>query len=211
LTSKVKVCFIIPGNDFSMEFVKSWTSLVDSFKDFGVEASYVFGYCANIYQVRSHTVRDALQTDADYFMFIDSDTIFSTLDFYKLLNHNKDIVSGMVLPIGDSPTAYHKRDVTTCVSLEDKHISYSEAYDMDELIEVKHNGMAFMLVNREVFEVTKNPFTPIVNSRNGDDEILGEDYSFQVKAFQNGYRSYVDTTLRLGHMKNLIISEIGEY
>ena len=65
-------------------------------------------------------------------------------------------------------------------------------------IEVYANGMGWMLVKKEVFEDTENPFDQTYSEQS-------EDIIFQVKAREKGYKSYIIPDVILGHEKMLIV------
>ena len=68
----------------------------------------------------------------------------------------------------------------------------------NELVEVKANGMGWMLVKRGVFEKIDKPFDP--------EGLRGEDITFQMKASEQGFRSYVDPSVVVGHEKSFILN-----
>ena len=70
--------------------------------------------------------------------------------------------------------------------------------DKTELIEVKANGMGFMLVKREVFDAILDPFEPL-------DPDQWEDFTFQQKAKNAGFNSYIDPQLIIGHEKKVVL------
>jgi GT2 family glycosyltransferase len=70
--------------------------------------------------------------------------------------------------------------------------------DKIELIEVKANGMGFMLVKAEVFNHITDPFEPLYPDQ-------WEDFTFQEKAREAGFKSYIDPTLIIGHEKKTIL------
>ena len=57
--------------------------------------------------------------------------------------------------------------------------------------------MGWMLVKRGVFESIKKPFDLTLEK--------GEDIVFQIKAKEQGYKSYVDTSVIVGHEKSFIM------
>ena len=111
----MKVIFCIPGNSFSNRFLKCWTNLTRELHKRDIEYELLSQYIPNVYQVRSLLLGadkkfGQYQTpwqgkkDYDYIMWIDSDQVFEPNDFFKLLEHDKDIVSGLYLrkPQGDT-------------------------------------------------------------------------------------------------------------
>ena len=203
----MKVVFCIPGNNFSNRFLKCWTNLTRELHKRDIEYELLSHYLPNVYKVRSFLL-GADRTfgqyqapwqgkkDYDYIMWIDSDQVFEPNDFFKLLEHDKDIVSGLYLrkPKGDNLS-----DIPVffaCFSAPDKGLFTNEVNG--ELRTVYANGMGWMLVKKEVFEDVEKPFDQTYSEQS-------EDIIFQVKAREKGYKSYVLPDVILGHEKMLIV------
>ena len=133
-------------------------------------------------------------------MWIDSDVIFEPSDFFRLLKHNKDIVSGLYLK---KPKGHTLNDIPyefACLKESDKGLFTTEVNG--ELIEVFGNGMGWMLVKKGVFEKTPFPwFGPIIEGL----DFNGEDVAFQMRAKDVGFPSYVDTSIVVGHEKGVVL------
>ena len=65
------------------------------------------------------------------------------------------------------------------------------------LIQVRANGMGFMLVKKGIFESLENPFDMGMRK--------GEDIVFQTKALEKGFKSYVDPSIFVGHEKTFVM------
>ena len=71
-----------------------------------------------------------------------------------------------------------------------------------ELRKVWSNGMGWMLVKKGVFEKTVFPwFGPIITGL----DFNGEDVSFQIRAKDAGFDSWVDTSIIVGHEKGVVL------
>jgi hypothetical protein len=87
-----------------------------------------------------------------------------------------------------------------CLKESDKGLFTTETNG--ELIEVFANGMGWMLVKKGVFEKTVFPwFGPIITGL----DFNGEDVAFQMRAKDVGFNSYVDTSIVLGHEKDVVL------
>ena len=87
-----------------------------------------------------------------------------------------------------------------CLKESDKGLFTTEVNG--ELIEVFGNGMGWMLVKKGVFEKTPFPwFGPMITGL----DFNGEDIAFQVRAKDVGFNSYVDTSIVLGHEKDVVL------
>jgi hypothetical protein len=210
----MKVIFCIPGSKFSNKFLKSWTNLTKELYKKDIEYELQSWYAPNIYYIRGNLLggnrkQGQYQTpwngekDYDYIMWIDSDIIFKPEHFFKLLEHDKDIVSGLYLrqPLEDGleaiPVAY------ACFDSHKQAISTADPKVNGELIKVWSNGMGWMLIKKGVFEKVEYPwFGPIPIGLG----YHGEDISFQLRAKDAGFDSYVDTSIVVGHEKEVVLN-----
>ena len=207
----MKVVFCIPGNSFSNRFLKCWTNLTRELHKKDIEYELLSQYIPNVYKVRSLLLGadrkfGQYQTpwqgkkDYDYIMWIDSDQVFEPNDFFKLLEHDKDIVSGLYLR---KPRSDNLNDITiefACFNEDGKKLYTNEVNG--ELIKVWSNGMGWMLIKKGVFEKIEYPwFGPIIEGLG----FHGEDVSFQLRARDSGFESYVDTSIVVGHEKGVIL------
>jgi len=207
----MKVVFCIPGNSFSNRFLKCWTNLTKELHKRDIEYELLSQYIPNVYQVRSlllgadkkfgqYQVPWQGKKDYDYIMWIDSDQVFEPNDFFKLLEHDKDIVSGLYLrkPQGDTlddiPIEF------ACFNEDGKRLYTNEVNG--ELRKVWSNGMGWMLIKKGVFEKIEYPwFGPIIEGLG----FHGEDVSFQLRAKDVGFDSNVDTSIIVGHEKEVVL------
>ena len=95
-------------------------------------------------------------------------------------------------------TVYPYNDFA-CGSLDGGTLTRDDIKGKTDLLEVKANGLGWMLVKSEVFDEMDQPFTQ-------DEHGTGEDALFQIRAKALGYRSYVDPTLIVGHEKMMILT-----
>jgi GT2 family glycosyltransferase len=134
-------------------------------------------------------------------MWIDSDINFKTTDFFKLLSSDKEIISGLyhLQPPGGRFTQSYVPVTYACYK-NSREMLYTSDNDLNsnQPIEVYANGMGWMLVKKEVFEDTENPFDQTYSEQS-------EDIIFQVKAREKGYKSYIIPDVILGHEKMLIV------
>ena len=192
----MKIIFCIPGREFSVHFLKSWSKLINELQLMEIEWELVTLYHPIVYQARQKCLNRALERDYDYLMWIDSDMVFEPQNFKQLLSHDKDIVSGLYL-IQKTPGIYDIPHDYACIDLDGNRFNRFEYEGTRELKQVRANGMGFMLVKRGVFESIEKPFDLTLEK--------GEDIVFQIKATEQGYKSYVDTSVILGHEKLFIM------
>ena len=190
----MRIAFCIPGPNFSGWFLENWTALIKSLPP-EIEWRLYRNYNPNVHVVRNQVLDRARMFRPDYYMWIDSDINFTPDDFYKLLNHtDTSIVSGIYV----MKTIYPYNDFA-CGSLNGGTLTRDDIKDKTKLIEVKANGLGWMLVKSEVFEDLDQPLT---QDKNG----TGEDALFQIRARELGYKSYIDPTIIVGHEKMMILT-----
>ena len=194
---EIKVIFCIPGRTFSRHFLNSWSELINELPSMNIEWELVSDYYPYLHKVRDRIKQRAIQKEYDYLMWIDSDMVFKSQDFKRLWYHKDkcDIVSGVYFAqngtdIFDVPTEF------ACVGLDENRLNKFQ-HSSDELVEVRANGMGWMLVKKGVFESIDKQFDM--------GERRGEDLVFQLKASEKGFKSYVDASLIVGHEKSLIL------
>ena len=207
----MKVIFCIPGNSFSNRFLKCWTQLTMELHKRDIEYELLSQYIPNVYQVRSLLLGadrkfGQYQTpwqgkrDYDYIMWIDSDQVFEPNDFFKLLEHDKDIVSGLYLRKPQGDTLNDVPIEFACFNEDGKRLYTNEVNG--ELRKVWSNGMGWMLIKKGVFEKIEYPwFGPIIEGLG----FHGEDVSFQLRVKDVGFDSYVDTSIIVGHEKEVVL------
>jgi hypothetical protein len=219
----MRIVFCLPGRTFSNNFLQSWTTLLQYLPKYGITPILSNSYSPLLYYVRNQclggdSTRGVKQLpfdgklEYDYTMWIDSDMVFTVNDFIGLLNMNKDIASGIYK------------------TLDGKHYATVENWDKDyyakngnfefltdKLIgerkkpfEVEYTGFGWVLIKKEVFESLEYPwFQPIWEEFEVQGkkfrEFTMEDVSFCRTIVKNGYKIYVDPTLKIGHEKSCIL------
>ena len=104
----MKIIFCLPGASFSGRFLQCWTELLGELPKVGISYGLSQKYLCNIYHVRTKCLGASLdrgtnqkpfggKVDYDYIMWIDSDIIFKPEQFFKLIDHDRDIISGLYM------------------------------------------------------------------------------------------------------------------
>ena len=155
----MKIVFCMPGRSYSGEFLQSWSTLMVELQSAGIQFAISQKYDPVVYYARNRCLGGDLlrgekqlpfqgQTDYDYIMWIDSDIIFKPEHFFKLLQHDKDIVSGL----------YMMTDLKHYATVENwdeeyfkKHGSFpfaqrTEWIGRKGLVSVDYTGFGWMLV-----------------------------------------------------------------
>jgi len=194
----MKIIFCIPGSSVSVNFFKCWSELMKELPSMEIEWELITEYYPYVHIVRDKIVKKALKKEYDYLMWLDNDIDFTVDDFKKLLSHAEeyDIVSGVYL----AQKSYGMYDIPTdfaCVDLNGKRLNRFDYEGYDKIIQVRANGMGFMMVKKGVFENIEDPFDMAMKK--------GEDIVFQTKALERGYKSYVNPSIFVGHEKTFVM------
>lgn len=159
------------------------------------------------------------EMEGDWILFIDSDMTWQPNDVKTLVETREkfdlDMVGGLCFQRGDpyQPTMYK-------MAPNDAHgYTFMEKWPVDAAVEVDATGMAFCLIHRRVFdriltEWTAAPF-PDFEGRHGQrpapffrwEEEYGEDFLFCREAKASGSKIFVDTSVKIGHVGEQIITE----
>ena len=218
----MRVIFCLPGRTFSDKFLKSWTALLAELGDRDISFVVSQAYDSVVYYVRNKCLGGNLlagpsqkpfggKVEYDYMMWIDSDIVFKPEDFFKLLEHKKDVVSGMYM-------MQDRKHFTTVQHWDTKffkkngHFPFLTEKDIKrkkQLIPVAYTGFGWMLVKNGVFESLDYPwFRPLWKEFPFDPpvrEFTSEDVAACHLIKKNGFTIHVDPTVRVGHEKMIIV------
>lgn len=215
----MKIVFCLPGPSFSGRFLACWTELLRACLDNGITPILSQQYSCNIYYVRAMCLGADLQRginqkpfngelDYDYIMWIDSDIVFDTKQFFELLNHKKNITSGLYLMEGGRQFACVKNWDEKFFE-ENGHFQFLSPQDFkgqESLIKVNYVGMGWMLVKKGVFESINYPwFEPLRKTFGGVTDFTMEDVAFCHKAIEQGFDIHVDPKIIVGHEKTVVL------
>lgn len=161
---------------------------------------------------RNLLVRNFLDTKANWLWFIDSDMVFRKDTLSRLLaaayEHNSGIMGGLCFAVSMDGFPW-----PTLINRDDKNeqsIQYD--YPKDTVVEVDVTGAACLLIHRTVLESMREvfsynyPFEWFQDTKIGTAEV-GEDVAFCVRARQLGFKVYVHTGIKIGHLKPIIVDE----
>lgn len=140
----------------------------------------------------------------DYIMWIDSDIIFTTENFEKLLSNNVDICGGVYLMDGGKQFSVVKdwdRDKFQRQGTFD-FLTPDDISKSPSLMEVAYTGFGFLLIKRGVFEKIKYPwFGPKYETIGQCVDFSSEDVSFCLRAKEAGFKIHIDPTVWVRHQK----------
>lgn len=135
--------------------------------------------------------------------WIDSDIEWTIEDFEKIYNSDLDIVGGLYQthPNGRVAAAFLDADGLPKAARESDFILY------DEPLELYGLGFGFIAMKSGVFESCDRPWFLMERIKWPHLEFelnVGEDYSFSINARRNGFKTFVDPTVKLKHHKEIV-------
>lgn len=190
--AKILVC--VPSMDMvSAGFAQSLAMLQKG----GHEVAIMFQVGSLIYDSRNKLAKKALEMEADYTMWFDSDMTFEPDTMLRLLAHKAPIVSGAYFR--RSPP-YHLVAFDDCDPKTGKHSDLPLPTDT-----VKCGGVGFgcVLVSTDVLFEVASKFTNWFEPING----FGEDLSFCWRARECGFDILLDPSISCGHMGHILVNE----
>ncbi len=185
---------------------KKWTWIFDMSPVFPIDRS------------RNEAVRRALDMGADYMIFLDADNTQPLDALPRLLERvlkggkyrhdgadcatdHCDIVSGL----------YHMKKsphqpVSAIYTNYGTHKAYPICTDFQGLVECDIIGCGSLIVTREVLEKIGYPWFKYIDWYEDGSEISTEDVHFALRARQEGFRVWTDTTIQVGHVASTEIT-----
>lgn len=214
----VDYVFLFPGPNFPRDFVSSWTKTLLYLERKGYQFHYYFAYGPGIAHLRNNmvahsgfgnfmydgrnltkTIPFAGELRCKKVIFIDSDMTWTEEDIEKLINSPYDITTG-VCPLSNKYESSVK-------FLNSNHFEPIESLsNLTEPFEIESSGLSFMSINFEVFETVPYPWFNSFEITKEIDGVtyasnLSEDVYFIEKCKENGFKVYLDPTIKMGHIK----------
>lgn len=167
------------------------------------ECAVTFEIGSLIYTSRNNLARRALEWDADYVLWLDSDMVFEPDLLERLMadleDYDADMVSGLyfrrIIPY--TPVLFDRLDISG-------EITYWTEFKKipDDVFEVGGCGFGCVLMKTDViydvFGKYQNCFAPLGNT--------GEDLAFCWRARECGHRILCDPNVACGHVGSVVIS-----
>lgn len=217
----MKVILALPGRTFSGTFLMNWSQTLMTLTNKGYDFMVTNEYSSFVSFSRMKTLGlDVLrgadqkpfggQVEYDVWLTIDSDIVFTPEQVIELLEDTKTypVVSGL----------YRMQDMKHFACVKEWNLEYfkkngsfefmkaDELEREDKYISVAYNGMGFFVCRREVLEKMKYPYFsyPLIEF-DGLKDLYSEDVAFCKNLKDAGFDVIVNTTLRVGHEKTLVI------
>lgn len=215
----MRVVFCLPGREYSREFLLAWSDLLMQATSKGHQVMISQNYSSVVHFARAKCLGgDVLkgpdqkpfqgQVEYDAMMWIDSDIVFKPEDFFRILESPHDVTAG----------CYMQEDLQHMAAVRDWNEDYFKKFGTfkfvrpedlvgaAEYMEVAYAGMGWMLIRKGVVEDLKYPWFWSDLQKIGDlSEMNSEDVAFCRALKEAGHSVYLDTKLRVGHQKKMII------
>ncbi len=200
MTNDKKILIAIPSMDYvASGFAGSLATLAKV-----GECKISFICSSLIYDARNKLAAQAIESEADYILWLDSDMTFKPDTLIRLLkdieDNNLDIVSALYFRRSHpySPVAFSKFDF-----VDNEAVFENYTGELSGLHKVEGVGFGCLLMDAQVvfdvFGKYGDCFSPIAK--------VGEDLSFLWKARQLGYETYLDCDIKCGHVGHVVVSQ----
>lgn len=220
-----KVIIALPGRTFSGGFMLNLLETVQTLKSKNYTVMITNEYSSYVTYSRMKTLgldvlRGADQKpfggkiDYDVWVTIDSDIRFTPEQIIELIEDTNKypVVSGLYRMEDLKHYACVKKwDVEHYITNGSFEFMKSDEEIKDKYISVAYNGMGFFACRKGVIEKLKYPYFsyPLIEMEGKDgvmlNETCSEDVSFCKNLTDAGFEITVNTTLRVGHEKTLVI------
>ena len=216
----------LPGREYSGTFLTNWSETLMLMVQKGYKITMINEYSSFVSFSRMKTLglnvlRGATQVpfggqlDYDVWLTIDSDIVFTPNQVIELIEDvdKYPVVSGL----------YRMADLKHYAAVKEWDIEYFKKHGtfqflkVDELdtsekyMKVAYNGMGFFACRKGIIENLKYPYFsyPLIEIESEDGKLLrdmcSEDVAFCKNLKDAGYHVIVNTSLRVGHEKTLVI------
>ena len=221
-----KVVVALPGREYSGTFLTNWSETLMLMVQKGYKITMINEYSSFVSFSRMKTLgldvlRGATQVpfggqlDYDVWLTIDSDIVFTPNQVIELIEDvdKYPVVSGL----------YRMADLKHYAAVKEWDIEYFKKHgtfqflNVDTLdtsekyMKVAYNGMGFFACRKGIIENLKYPYFsyPLIEIEAEDGKLLrdmcSEDVAFCKNLKDAGYHVIVNTSLRVGHEKTLVI------
>jgi hypothetical protein len=221
-----KVVVALPGREYSGTFLTNWSETLMLMVQKGYKITMINEYSSFVSFSRMKTLgldvlRGATQVpfggqlDYDVWLTIDSDIVFTPHQVIELIEDvdKHPVVSGL----------YRMTDLKHYAAVKEWDMEYFKKHGtfqflkVDELdtsekyMKVAYNGMGFFACRKGIIENLKYPYFsyPLIEIETEDGKLLrdmcSEDVAFCKNLKDAGYHVIVNTSLRVGHEKTLVI------
>ena len=215
----MKVIFCLPGKAYSREFLLSWSDLLMQASAKGHQVMISQQYSSVVHFARAKCLAgDVLkgpdqkpfqgQVEYDVMVWIDSDIVFKPEDFFNIIESPHDVTAGLYMMENMQEFAV-VRDWNEDMFLKNGTFKFLRPDDIQgapKYMPVAYAGMGWMAIKKGAVEDLKYPwFWSELQTIGPLVDMNSEDVAFCRALNAAGHQVHIDTTIRVGHQKSLII------
>jgi hypothetical protein len=215
----VKVVFCMPGRTYSREFLLAWSDLLMQASSRGHQIMISQQYSSVVHFARAKCLGgDVLKgpdqkpfqggVEYDVMMWIDSDIVFKPEDFFTLLESPHDVTAGMYMmeDLQHFATVKEWNEDFFLKTGTFKFMRPEDVVGAPQYVPVAYTGMGWMMIRKGVVESIKYPwFYSDLQTIGGLTDMSSEDVAFCRALHTAGHTIHVDTRVRVGHQKLVLI------
>ena len=216
----------MPGRSYSREFLLAWSDLLMQASSRGHQVMISQQYSSVVHFARAKCMGgDVLKgpdqkpfqgaVDYDVMMWIDSDIVFKPDDFFALLESPHDVTAGMYMmedlqhfaTVKEWDEDFFAKNGTFKFMKPEDIVRVGEADSpSSSYLPVAYTGMGWMMIRKGVVETIKYPwFHSDLQTVGSLVDMNSEDVSFCRALQAAGHTIHVDTKIRVGHQKLMLI------
>lgn len=151
--------------------------------------------------LRNNIVEQAFQSGCSHLIMMDLDQIYPVETITKLLSHRLPVVGCLI------HRRYPPFDPLIVRGEINKYKTINE-WQEGELVEVDATGTGCLMFDMRIFEALEPPwfrFRPNPDPAKGG--VVGEDFGLCSDLKAAGYKIFVDTSIKCGHLSNMVVTE----
>jgi GT2 family glycosyltransferase len=191
----VSLAYVHPGTVHS----SFMDSVLQVFNNFDLDARIAVRSGALIARARNDAVAAFLRSESEYLWFVDTDMVFRPDFVLRLMQAERPIISALYY--GQEPTGVR---FPVAHNVVDGKVV--RARPKGKIAKVAAVGMGCTLIKREVLEALDSAEAfPWFQETVFNDQPVGEDVTFCLRAEAKGFDSYIHTALHAGHIKSVTI------
>ena len=169
------------------------------------EVQHAFMACSLIYKSRNDLADMAIQSGADFVMWLDSDVVFKSDLMERLMEdmEGRDIVTGVyhMRRPPFKPVLWKKCKMG--IIPQDNESEDWDDYPKNGIFEVDGCGFGCVMMRASILQPIVDRFHDLFAPLPG----YGEDLSFCIRAKACGFKIHCDPSIQIGHKGSLIISD----
>jgi len=181
-----KLAVLVPCRDTTYSlFTSCLVELVKTCTMAGIDTHVIYDASSILLNQRENLANQAVEINADYMLWLDSDMLFPSTTAMRMMGHNKNVVAAN----------YMKRSVPL------NSVAYESRGDWDNwlplmseeaLVSVEGVGMGCMMIKTEILKEIEKPWFAFEYK---DNSWHGEDFYFQEKLRNAGHEIFIDMNL----------------